>query len=127
MDAFLKTPQGGGRVNFMGRCNSTVLAPHADNEDALGDMYLLRNAVEHVHDIDPIPDRIADPAERKRVRDRRLRQLEVMTLAVYRRIIGDAQLRTDLGTDAGIDAFWGQADPVRSARWNAPLDLNAIQ
>lgn len=129
LDAVVKTPQGQGRVSFRDRCNSTFLTPHADNVTALEDMYNIRNTIEHIHDLDPEPRRLATatPAIRQETRERRLRQLEVLTLAVYKRIISDPVLMADLDTDAKIDAFWLQSDAVRAARWNAPLALDPIR
>lgn len=127
LDAVVKTEQGQGRNQFGQRCSRTFLVAHADNEQALHDMYFLRNAVEHVKDIEEEPARIADPVQRKEVRERRQFQLEILALAVYRRIVGDPVLRAELGTDEGIDAFWAIDDTARAARWNSGLDLDAIQ
>jgi hypothetical protein len=127
LDAVVKTEQGQGRIQFGQRCSRTFLVPHADNEQALYDMYFLRNAVEHVKDIEGEPARLADEVQRKEVRERRQFQLEVLALAVYRRIVGDPILRAELGTDQGIDTFWALDDAVRAAKWNSALDLDAIQ
>jgi len=127
MDAIVKTEPGQGRVQFAERCDAMFLAPHANNLQSLYDMYFLRSAVEHVKDINGEPTRIANPNDRKKIRERRLRQLELLAMHVYRRIIGDAALRNDVSTDAGVDAFWAQAGRAANvARWNFPLDLNAI-
>ncbi|HEX7900363.1 MAG TPA: hypothetical protein VF950_21525 [Planctomycetota bacterium] len=126
LDAVVKTSQGQGRVTFRDRCNSTFLAPHPDNPTALEDMYYIRNTIEHIHDLDPEPRRLADSVARRETRERRLRQLEVLALGVYRRIIGDSTLLADLDTDAKIDAFWALPDDLRAARWNARIPLDAI-
>ena len=126
LDAVLKTPQGKGTKTFIERCNTFLLA-HTDNSQTLKDMYDMRSTIEHMHDVELEPKRITDSVGRKRVREQRIRQLEVMTLTVYRRIVGDPQLRMDLGTDAGIDAFWAQPEATRTTRWNAPFDLAAVR
>lgn len=129
MDAVLKTPYRGGTEAFVQRCSSTFLAPHQDNAETLRDMYYIRNAIEHIHDIDPEPQRLAAASGevRRQIRERRLRQLEVMALAVYRRIVADPTLLGDLDTDAKIDAFWVQPDAVRAARWNDQVALDTVR
>jgi hypothetical protein len=128
MDAVVKTPYRRGTEAFIERCGSTFLAPHRDNDETLRDMYYIRNAIEHIHDTEPESHRLvgATAAVRKETRERRLRQLEVMALAVYRRIIGDPALLADLDTDTKIDAFWAQPAAARAARWNAPVALHTI-
>jgi len=82
--------------------------------------------VEHLHDTGEEPRRVVDVDERKLVRDRRLRQLEALAFAVYRRIVGDPVLRTRLGTDAGIDEFRAMPDADRAILWNVRLDFSAL-
>jgi hypothetical protein len=126
LDAVLKTRQGHGREDFRERSTATFLAAHADNDVAMNDIYFIRNSIEHLHDTELEPQRIADPAERKRVREHRLRQLEALAFAVYRRIVGDSALRAALDTDAKIDAFWDLPIATRAKAWNTLLDLGAV-
>lgn len=126
LDGIVKTGPGQGRVEFSKRCSSTFMKPHPDNYTAMEDLYFVRNAIEHVHDHQEEPQRVKDSAQRKKLTERRLRQLEVLALRVYKRLISDSLLLTEFGKDTAIDAFWGQPDSARFARWNDPVDLDAI-
>ncbi len=127
MDGLVKTGKNQGRVEFAKRCTSTFLKPHPDNYIAMEDLYYVRNAIEHVHNYEDEPWRIPDKVERAKLRERRLRQLEVMALHVYKRLVGDAALLTEFATDKGIDDFWALPDDVRFKRWNDPFDLDAVK
>lgn len=127
MDALIRTPAGAGRAVFVHKCNTTFLDGRPPHAEILGDIFDLRSWIEHQKEIEDFPERILDAAERRAARERLVRQVEVLVLAVYARLTLDAGVRAHFETDATSDAFWAKLDGDRRAAWNERYDLTAVQ
>jgi len=103
-----------------------MVADDAANQQALRDIYDLRNAVEHLNPLVDEPSRIAKPKARAELRNQLVRQVEDLSLRIYKRLFSDRHLMHEFSTDTGINALWALPRPARRLKWSDSIDLTTI-
>lgn len=94
--------------------------------DLTGELYEIRNAVEHLHDPFSV---IKAGAERERRVILFCRSVEAEALARYciQKLLDNPNLRTYFETDTAIKGFWTMSQDEKRKLWGVPLDINAIK
>jgi hypothetical protein len=124
LDAVVKLPHGKGNTEFAKRCG--MFAGRKNNVlQILRELYLLRNAAEHVNDFKAVfADRI-EP-DRESVALQRVLQAEVLANSVYFRILSSDNMTACFSDDAWLDELWSKTDNELDAFWGGPIDIETV-
>jgi hypothetical protein len=122
VEGFLYPDPGKSTKQFKSR--TELLLGHGFHDFA-GELYEIRNAVEHLHD----PVSVINAAtERERRVTLFVRAVEAEALARYciQKLLDNPTLRTHFETDAAIKAFWMMSQDEKRKLWGHPLNINSI-
>lgn len=122
VEAVAKTEQGRSLRLFVHR-GQLFAGNNSKAQTLLQELYLLRNAAEHMNPFQPVLAKYAPDIDAVAS----LRVYQALTLAnvVYSRILTDPKLQQTFASDASTEAFWQQpwADQVKL--WGPSVDIEA--
>lgn len=124
LDAVVKLPKGKGNNVFATRCGT--FAGRKDNvRKILLELYLLRNAAEHVNDFRTVFADLIEP-EIERIVLQRVLQAEVLASSVYIRILSSDYMTASFANDEGLDELWSRTYDELDAFWGGSIDLEKL-
>jgi hypothetical protein len=114
LEALVKPEVGKTRRQFVQRLE-ILTCPEAG--PALGQMYMIRNKVEHLHD--PLAGLPCEQA------DEILRQADRLVRLAYQRVVERSELLQMFVDDNAIDALWARPASELRSLWGPPIALSA--
>ena len=122
VEGFLYPDPGKSTKQFKSR--TELLLGHGFH-DFVGELYEIRNAVEHLHDPMSVMKAVTE-RERRVTLFVRAAQAEALARYCIQKLLDNPTLRTHFETDAAIKAFWTMSQDEKRKLWGSPLNINTI-
>ena len=123
VEALIKPRIGRSKADFVHRAQTFAMAS-PDTMKALGDIYEIRNCVEHLNS--PL-DAVTGTEEQRIERvNWRTRQADCLSRFALAHILESNDLLEIFMTDSNIDDFWSKQDHERLQLWGTRIDMMAM-